>query len=83
MKRYHLFEFCDLPWLPPFFRSLTPQFGSRVPPFGIVFRRCTDARQGAAGDRGVELLDLGSGGAKLPQLLDGLAKITGLWCGRR
>ncbi len=76
MRRYHLFEFCDLPWLPASLRSLTPTFleaafrrlGSyqvAVPPLAEVLRATGSTR----------LLDLGSGGAgPLPQILDGLAR---------
>ncbi len=80
MKRYHLFEFCDLPWLPPFFRSLTPTFLEAafrlLGSYSVAVSPLADALR-ATGSR--ELLDLGSGGAgPLPQLLDGLAKQEGL-----
>ena len=80
MKRYHLFEFCDLPWLPPFFRSLTPQFLEAafrlLGSYSVAVPMLAKALR-ATGS--MELLDLGSGGAgPLPQLLDGLAKDHGL-----
>ncbi len=80
MKRYHLFEFCDLPWLPPFLRSLTPTFLEAafrlLGSYSVAISPLADALR-ATGSR--ELIDLGSGGAgPLPLLLDGLAKQEGL-----
>jgi len=76
MKRYHLFEFCDLPWLPTALRSLTPTFleaAFRVlGSYQVAVAPLAEALRATGSKR---LLDLGSGGAgPLPQLLTGLAK---------
>ena len=84
MKRYHLFEFADFAVAAAVFSQPDAAVLKPRSAFGIVFRRCTDARQGAAGDRewNCSILDQ-AGQGPLPGFSTVLPKITGLWCGRR
>ncbi|MBP6742812.1 MAG: hypothetical protein KA244_08185 [Deltaproteobacteria bacterium] len=64
MARHHLFEFCDLAWLPTSLRSLTPTFleaAFRITRSYTVAATPLAAALRQTADR--QLLDLGSGGA--------------------